>query len=224
MVRQANTLRECGIDDISVATGYKAKQISDLGFQTYFNEDYMTTNMVESLFRSRDMFSTHDDLIISYGDIVYSAENLEKLIQSQAPISVIVDKSWRDLWSKRMNNPLEDAETLKLDDESNILELGKKPLSYDDIEGQYTGLIKISADFMSKFIEFYNQLDRSAAYEGRPFENMYMTSFLQMFIDDGVKIKAVIVNRGWLEVDSIEDLDAYVSLHQAGQLDGFIKI
>ena len=42
-----------------------------------------------------------------------------------------------------MNNPLSDAETLKIDDNGNIFELGKKPNSFDEIEGQYIGIIKL---------------------------------------------------------------------------------
>lgn len=224
LLRQADVLRACGIDDISVATGYEAQQIADLGFDTYYNENYMTTNMVESLFCSREIFSEEQDLIVAYGDIVYSKENLRKLMASEASIAVIVDNAWRDLWSSRMDNPLTDAETLKLDASGHILELGQRPNSYDDIEGQYTGLIKVSADFIKEFAEFYDCLDRNAKYEGRDFEQMYMTSFLQMLIDEGVKVEATIVNRGWLEVDSVEDLSAYEAMHKSGQLDEFIKL
>ena len=38
---------------------------------------------------------------------------------------------------------------------------------------------------------------------------MYMTSFLQLLIDRGWKAKAVQVNNGWLEVDSLEDIRCY---------------
>ena len=42
-----------------------------------------------------------------------------------------------------MENPLDDAETLKIKN-GNIIEIGKKAYSYDEIEGQYIGLFKIS--------------------------------------------------------------------------------
>ena len=47
--RQAKVLRECGIDDICVAAGYRAEQIRELGFRTIENPKYETTNMVETL-------------------------------------------------------------------------------------------------------------------------------------------------------------------------------
>ena len=44
-----------------------------------------------------------------------------------------------------MEDPIADAETLKLDAGGDIIELGKKPTSLDDIQGQYMGLIKSTA-------------------------------------------------------------------------------
>jgi choline kinase len=44
--------------------------------------------------------------------------------------------------------------------DGNIIELGKKPGSYYDIEGQYIGLIKISKSTMTRVTAFYESLDK----------------------------------------------------------------
>ena len=51
-----------------------------------------------------------------------------------------------------------------------------------------------------------------------------MTSFLQLLIDSGWKAKAVLVNNGWLEIDSVEDLSQYESMANEGKLDQFYKV
>ena len=56
----------------------------------------------------------------------------------------MTDDNWLSLWSLRNENPINDAETMKFDRQGNIIELGKKPKSINEIESQYTGLIKIS--------------------------------------------------------------------------------
>ena len=100
--------------------------------------------MVESLFSSLDFFSDcNNDLLISYGDIVYQKNNIKAVLNSNDDISLMIDKKWQRLWSVRNEDPLEDAETLKLDDEGFIIELGKKPNDISSIQGQYTGLIYI---------------------------------------------------------------------------------
>ena len=138
------------INNICVVTGYKqdvlknylqSKQIT-----YYTNPNYEKTNMVETLFRARDYLD--DDIIISYADIVYSDDILQKLINSNNDISIVVDKEWKKLWLSRMDNPLDDAESLKIIN-NKIIELGKKPTGYDEIDAQYIGLIKISKEMIT---------------------------------------------------------------------------
>ena len=112
-----------------------------------------------------------------------------------------------------MENPLEDAETLKLDSNDNIQEIGQKAASYDDIQGQYIGLIKIKKKALKKVKDFYNALDKTAVYEGKNFNNMYMTCFLQLIIDKVMPVKAVHIDGGWIEIDTCQDLNRYSKLN-----------
>ena len=163
--------------------------------------------MVSSLFCAESEMD--DDLMISYADIIYSSTVLQALKHSKSDFSVAVDKDWRELWNIRMENPLLDAETMKLDKQENILELGKKPKSFAEIEGQYMGLIKISRLIFPQIRQFYHGLDRMQHYDGKNFDNMYMTSFIQMVIDRLIPVKAVLVHGGWIEIDCVEDLKRY---------------
>ena len=225
LARQIATLRRCGVEQVHIATGYRSDQIEALGYEVTRNQRYAETNMVESLFAARSFLETcEEDLIIGYGDIVYEARNLDMMLASDADISLMIDRQWQAYWQARMDDPLRDAETLLLDDSGYVAELGKRPSSYDQIQGQYTGLIKIRAERIRAIIDFYLSLDRAASYEGKDFDNMYMTSFLQLLIDDGWRVKAVEVNGGWLEVDTVDDLDIYQALAESGELDRFYKI
>ena len=112
-----------------------------------------------------------------------------------------------------MEDPLLDAETLKLDDTNNIIELGKKTNTYDDIEGQYIGLIKIKGCKTKEVINFYNSLDKEVLYDNTTYPNMYMTSFLQLIINQLMPVKAILINGGWLEIDSIKDLNSYNKIY-----------
>lgn len=220
---QAVALRSEGIERIAVATGYRGDQIEALGYEVFPNQNYAITNMVTSLFCARDFLRDEEDLLISYGDIVYSRKNLRTVLESDAQISLMIDSNWRDLWSVRLENPLDDAETLLLDKDNRVKELGKKPTGYHQIQGQYTGLIKVRADTVSQLQTFYRGLDPTASYDGQDLENMYMTSFLQLLIDAGLDVRAAIVTAGWLEIDSCDDLETYESMAKSGELDRFWK-
>jgi len=222
--RQVDTLRDVGVNNIHIATGYRSDQIEALGFATTINPRFAVTNMVETLFSALPFIQQEGDLIIAYGDIVYQKNNLQALLGCDDEICLMIDAKWRDLWSLRLDNPLDDAETLIMNSDGYVTELGKKPENYDQIEGQYTGLIKIRTDRLTDFIEFYKKLDRTTLYDGKDFYNMYMTSFLQLLIDSGWKARAALVNNGWLEVDSVEDLTQYEAMAKEGKLDQFYKV
>lgn len=208
-----DALNQCNVVNITIVGGYKSDVLQDYIHNKNIcyaeNRHYASTNMVETLFCALNQDECDDDIIISYADIIYQPAILRKLIDCEADLSVVIDRDWLDLWQCRMDDPLCDAETLKLDKEGYILELGKKPLSYADIEGQYIGLIKIKKSMLRAIIKFYDGLPRNSLYDGQNFQNMYMTSFLQLIINNVEKIKAVPIHGGWLEIDTVSDLNAY---------------
>jgi L-glutamine-phosphate cytidylyltransferase len=205
------SLKAVDINNIVVIDGYKKdvleKHLENKNVIFYTNENYENTNMVSTLFCAEE--EMNDDIIISYSDIIYTPQVLEKILEDNSDFSVIVDKKWKELWQMRMENPLNDAETMKIDENNFIYELGKKPLSYYEVQGQYIGLIKISKKFLPKFINHYKTLDKNRIYDGKTFDNMFMTSFIQSLIDNVNKAKAIFIDGGWLEIDSIEDLTIY---------------
>ena len=223
--RQISTLQACGVTDIHLITGYLSNQLNGYGTSQSINHNYQSSNMVESLFSGLKFIEAcEEDLLISYGDIIYSTDNLQELLKESHDVTVMVDKDWYQLWSLRLDNPLDDAETMLLADDGKIIELGKKPDSYRDIHGQYTGLFKVSAKRLRDLINFYNDLDKSLLYEGSTFKNMYMTTFIQLLIDSGWQVFASMVENGWLEVDTKSDLDLYENLISSGSLMENLKL
>jgi L-glutamine-phosphate cytidylyltransferase len=201
---QLDVLGRAGIKDIVVVTGYCEEAINIPGLRKCHNPRFQETNMVASLFCAED--ELQDDVLIVYGDIVFESPILDAILACKAPLATTIDKDWEDLWRLRMEDPLLDAETLKIDSEGFILELGRKPKSVDEIEGQYMGLIKLTNEGCQTVRRHYNALDRTARYEDRSFDQMFMTSFLQSLIDNGHPLRAVEVAGGWLEFDAPPDL------------------
>lgn len=211
---EIKALKLAGVSEIAVVGGYLNDVLRsyldkfDIKY-FYINENYDKSNMVSTLFCAKDFLlkciKEKQDLIISYADIVYFEDCVKKLMQSKEELAIVVDKSWQKLWQKRFISPLEDAETLKISN-GKIKELGKKAKSYDEIEAQYIGLFKISHDFLSKVMNFYENLDKNQIYDGKDFDNMYMTSFLQAIINKFDNAKAVEINGNWCEIDFMSDL------------------
>ena len=70
----------------------------------------------------------------------------------------------------------------------------------------------------------YDDMATMPRYGGAAHGGMYLTDFLQQLCDLGWPIHGVRVDGGWLEVDSVEDLDIYHNLIDSGQLDRFCKL
>ncbi|MCW5875081.1 MAG: phosphocholine cytidylyltransferase family protein [Anaerolineales bacterium] len=223
LARQVAAIRQAGLDDITVAGGYRAEQIEALGYDVVLNERFAETNMVATLFTARHLMTCGEDLVVSYGDIVYEPRVLQALLACSAPACVVVDEAWQRYWSARMPNPLQDAETLKLSPDGRILELGKKPESLADIQAQYIGLIKFQAAAIPTLLDVYDSMDPAAIYDGQSFDKMFMTSLLQYLIDSEWHMQSVPVSNGWLEVDTLQDLQLYTQMRENGALDSFYE-
>lgn len=214
------TLRTAGVADHVVVTGYEADQIVERGFETFHNDVYDKTEMIHSLFCAAPAFPDDGDLIVSYGDILYETSVAEALLACDAPMCVVVDRQWHDLWDRRFDNPLDDAETLKLDDNGCIREIGNDPEDHGEIDGQYIGLFKIRHDYIDRFIEAYRELETTA--DG--YVSIESTSFLQRLVDDGWRLQAVEIENGWLEVDTLEDYELYQRLYKSGEISEFVSV
>lgn len=206
IVHALESLRAAGVTDVSAVGGWKSETLEPLGIPVHVNPRYDRTNMVASLMCARDWL-LGDDALVVYGDILFHPRAIEALINEKAGVAIAVNTRWREYWEARMADPLADAETLEIDDGSNVTGIGKRPTSYAQVQGQYMGLIKFSHTALPRVLGFYESLDRSTHYDGKDFDNMYMTSFLQAITDRLEPVRAVLVHGGWMEIDGLEDLE-----------------
>lgn len=216
--RQLDTMHTCGIkdSDITIVAGYRGdvlqKKFGDTDVEIIINEEFETTNMVCSLMCARSLMETQEDILISYGDIIYNDTVLKKILASEEPASVIVDDGWYSYWSQRCENPLDDAETLMFDENDNLTEIGQKTTDLSKVQSQYIGLMRFRNSGLQAMLNLALTAKERTAQgialwrTSRTYQKMYMTDLLQGLIDEGNKLKAVHINRGWYEIDDCEDL------------------
>ena len=225
--RQIEIFIDSGITDISIVTGFNANMIKFPMINYFHNPNFKITNMVETLFCAEEKLN--ESTIISYGDIIFDKIVLEKLIESEYEMSVVVDLAWKQYWEVRFENPLEDVESLLLHD-GYITNIGQKPKNLEQIQGQYIGLMKFQNLGIKNLIDFYEK-SKISSKDGinplnpqLPFEKSYMTDLLQGLIDNNFKIRGIPIENGWLEVDSINDYELYKKMHEDNQLSSYFSI
>jgi choline kinase len=195
---------DTGIKDVAIVTGYKRHMIKSEGFVEFFNPNWKETQIFSSLLMADPWLSKHD-CIVTYGDIFFSKELLfsMKFADVDADICVAYDPNWLDLWSKRFLDPLEDAETFKINHNGLITEIGGRAKEVLSIEGQYMGLLKLTPKGWSNLKKVVLVLSQETV------SRMDMTSVLSLVIKDGGEVRGVSNNHPWGEVDTISDLQIY---------------
>lgn len=206
---QLDTLQSVGIENIIVVTGYKENKINDPRITKAFNEDYASTNMIYSLFCADEYMK--GNVIITYGDIIYSKEVLKKLIEDERDIVIASDEEWQEYWESRCEDPLSDAESFKKGENGTVQSLGKKAKNVDEIEGQFIGMVKLSPKGVERIKEEYHsckdkdECSSNAWGSGRDLKNAFMTDLMNHFAQNG-ELYFNPIHRGWFEVDDPEDL------------------
>ncbi|MFJ2531356.1 phosphocholine cytidylyltransferase family protein [Pseudomonas helmanticensis] len=200
---QLESLRAAGISDIAVVTGYKRELLAERGLSEFHNPRWAETNMVSSL-ACAESWLQGEPCIVSYSDIFYSPVAVQSLINSDATLAVTYDPNWLQLWTERFGDPLLDAETFRLTAAHTLAEIGNKPQSVDDVQGQYMGLLRFTPEGWAEVVRLRAKLSPQQR------DSMHMTNTLQRVIDAGrVPIEAVAYTGEWGEVDSSEDLSVY---------------
>ena len=115
---------------------------------------------------------------------------------------------------KRNENPLDDAETLRLNPDGRITEIGQKPQSISEIQGQYIGLMKFSAKGLKQIKTIFYKAKEDIHLLGKPVKEAYMTDLLQSVIDHGIEVSSVLVEGGWVEIDTVDDKNALVTINR----------
>jgi L-glutamine-phosphate cytidylyltransferase len=215
--RQLAVLHRCGISDLTLIKGYLADSFDRVDVRTFLNPRFAETNMVWTLFCARKIL--RGELIIAYGDIVYSRHVLETLLKAKNDFSIVIDRKWEAYWWERNEDPLTDAETLRLSDDGLITEIGKKPDTLAAIQGQYIGLMKFSAAGVARIRETFDRACERGDLGGKPPENAYMTDLLQTLIDEGESLHPVFIDGEWVEVDTASDLELPVTHRRLEQIE-----
>lgn len=179
------------LSDIYIVSGYKSELLGNLGVQLLFNPEWETTNIMGSLLVAADVLQNHDTLII-YSDIYFDASAIEMVTNHPAP-SILSISSWRDVWGKRFDKPLDDLENFKSKDGFVTL-IGGKAHSMEEINGQFAGIYSLNPVTWETLKTFTN------------LGNLDTTTALNLAIQAGVNFSEISYPGFWAEFDSISDL------------------
>jgi len=205
--RQLDSYKKCGIKDISLVKGYKKEKINYKGIKYFENTDFKNNNILNSIFYAEKIIN--GNIIISYSDILFDASVVQRTLDSDHDISVVVDIDWRGYYVGRKDHPISEAENVIFNSNNEVEKIGKINTGNEDVHGEFIGMIKLSNRGTEIFKQHFNRLKK--IYWNKPFQRSkifqkaYLTDFIQELVDIGVKVHCVIIESGWKEIDTVED-------------------
>jgi choline kinase len=206
-----DALRKNGVNDIVIVRGHKKHAINHPDIRYYYNPNYLENNILVSLFYAESEMK--DGFLFSYSDILYDEAIVRKLLQSKHDISIVVDADWAKMYEKRTLHPTDEAELVRVKD-GKVIQISKF-MNPDVAHGEFIGLAKFSEKGAEILARNYKRcLDNSWCgfkelqrfHDSTSFEKAYLTDILQELIDRGYPIHNVGIKGGWMEIDTLQDL------------------
>jgi phosphoenolpyruvate phosphomutase len=216
--RQVETLARAGIRDVSAVTGYRHESVQRDGVRVLYNADWATSGEIVSLMcvPGDDALGDDERTLVIYGDVLFDADLIDKLMRSEADATIVVDRTTPIRGNGDGKHPdlvaLEAAPTpgrrfLNGGPPRAVRVIGKQPNAPADAE--FAGIALFSSRRWRSARERYERLTLSApetpVHESPSMREAALTDLLQLQIDDGEPVVALEITSGWLEIHSFED-------------------
>ncbi len=207
---QIGELQKCGIEQITVVTGYGSEKVAAFvkqsynpqSIKTFYNPDYATTDNLVSCWKARG--EMNEDFILLNGDTLFEAAVVRSLLASPvSPITVTINH--KDTY---------DTDDMKVSLAENRLVNVSKDIPADKVHGESIGMILLRGDGPMIFREGLEK----AINDTKSVHRWYL-SVIDAIAQEKTVLTRSIEGLLWCEVDYIVDLkkaDTVVTAFSAG--------
>ena len=208
--RQISLLREYGVNEIFVVTGYKREKYVLKDIEYIFNPRYSETEQLASMMVARTKIL--DDVLVIFGDIIFDSQILQQILASNDNIAIAIDLDWEKSYNERPDNPKSLADKVLIY-QKKIQQISAKitSLSMKNQQiGEFLGVIKLSANGSRIIIKKYEELERSHIgkfHDAASLEKAKLVDILQELIDSKIEIYPISITGKWCEIDTSKDLE-----------------
>ncbi|MBI5515551.1 MAG: phosphocholine cytidylyltransferase family protein [Deltaproteobacteria bacterium] len=203
--------------DVTFIAGYRMEVLRARHpeFTWVHNSAWEQNNILLSLLCARELLS--DGFLCSYTDIVYAPGVVRALLASPHDMVLGCDTAWRRRYVGRSQHPETDAEKLRAEGER-VLELSRR-IPSEEACGEFVGVARFTArgarELLGAFDEARERFQGRTFREGRSFERAYLIDLLQWMLERGSAFHRVDTHGGYMEIDTVEDLEAAPGWFQA---------
>ncbi len=195
--------------DVAFVGGYQLPVIQSAypEFTYYENAAWERNNILASLFCAAPAMA--GGFVCSYADILYRPDAVERLMQSTADITLVVDTDFRRRYRRRSQHPESDAEKLRAAG-SRVVEVNRL-IPAEEASGEFIGVAKFTPRGAAQLQAHYQRaLARygDGPFRGAPSLRMaYLIHLFQEMLEQGVEMERVDTHGEYYEIDTTEDYE-----------------
>jgi L-glutamine-phosphate cytidylyltransferase len=185
-----------GVTDVGIVVGYEKDQIirhvtkrwGSLNHYTFIeNPRFAETNNIYSLWLGRDWLKS-DSFVAFNADVALHSEILPRALASGTPITMIVDRAWRD-------------ETMKVVIRGNRIVRMSKQITPQEFSATYIGITVFDGSVVDRLFGKLDRLIRDGNNQA------FFNAGVELLIEEGVWVGYTETGgRPWAEIDDAGDL------------------
>ena len=204
LARTVNKFKKIGINKSIVVAGYKAESIDISGIEIRVNKDYEIGNELMSLVCAQNDFD--NDMVISYGDLLFREHVLRDLLEVDGDIVIIVDSALNNpnitgspdlAYCSQNDDRSPFMQNIILKELSSVIKTDNKKPS-----GHWIGMMRVRKEGRNWIEEAIRELKPSPN-----FKKLTLPDLLNYIIEQGKIINVHYISGHWLDVNSIDDID-----------------
>ncbi|WP_348760306.1 phosphoenolpyruvate mutase [uncultured Salinisphaera sp.] len=198
-----DVFKQHGLHNITAVAGYRPEAFDVAGVKLVENPAFETTGELASLNCAREHFG--DDNLIVYGDLLFRRHVLSDLLETDYPITVVVDSQPRDghatardpAWCSAPDDRSVFAQDVTLEHVGSNDPPARAP------DGRWIGIMRSRGEGRAWVAEALDTLRG----EGR-FETAGVPELLNTLLAAGRRVNVIYITGHWLDVNDLDDLRA----------------
>ena len=214
MGRHLRIFKECGVTRVCIISGYGAKKLenalpelignSGLDVKILHNERFDLENGF-SVFRAKEWVDEHQmaDFFLTMGDHVFDPGFVNEFVQKSSGMSTVLQLAVDKPSESNEHIDLDDVTKVLVDEENNILSIGKMIQDYNRYD---TGLFRLKSEVFNVFQQSFDN------------EEYTISESVSKLIDAKQAKTVLIEGYTWNDVDNPDDLQSTIKLMDQNKL------
>jgi phosphoenolpyruvate phosphomutase len=216
LARQAQTLNQNHLTDITVVTGYASDKMKGEGISFLPNKDYKKGTELDSILTAQEKM--HNGFVLLYSDVLLENHVIAQLMASKEDIVLVLDNSIQYLESVEgkatdyvisRNRQNRNRRSINFDHQNVVAKIGKN-IDPASATHEFIGLAKFSKTGAEQFLQTYHDALKNTegkVQEAEDISQIRLTDLIQEMIDRGFNVHYLEIHKGWLEIHFPNDIE-----------------